>query len=81
MEALPVQSRDSEKRAITRALRVALIASVAMAVILLALLASASGNTRLFEGRYPLLLALAGGVALMLLVLVLELLRRLVTSA
>jgi hypothetical protein len=50
-----------------------------MAVILLALLASASGNTRLFEGRYPLLLGLAGGVALMLLVLVLELLRRLVT--
>ncbi|HPU50089.1 MAG TPA: HAMP domain-containing protein [Burkholderiaceae bacterium] len=79
MEALPVQSRDTEKRAITRALRVALIASVAMAVILLALLASASGNTRLFEGRYPLLLGLAGGVALMLLVLVLELLRRLVT--
>ena len=63
MEALPVQSRDTEKRAITRALRVALIASVAMAVILLALLASASGNTRLFEGRYPLLLGLAVTVA------------------
>ena len=50
-----------------------------MAVILLALLATASGNTRLFEGHYPLLLGLAGGVALLLLALVLELLRRLVT--
>jgi nitrogen fixation/metabolism regulation signal transduction histidine kinase len=79
MEALPVQPRDAEKRAITRALRVALIASVAIAVILLALLVTASGNTRLFEERYPLVLGLAGFVALMLLALVLELLRRLLT--
>jgi nitrogen fixation/metabolism regulation signal transduction histidine kinase len=79
MEALPVQPRDAEKRAITRALRVALIASVAVAVILLALLVTASGNTRLFEERYPLVLGLAGFVALMLLALVLELLRRLLT--
>ena len=79
MEALQVQSVDREKRAITRALRVSLIASVVMAVILLALLATASGNTQFFERHYPTLLwvtiATAGG----LFVLVLELLRRLLT--
>ena len=79
METIPVQPRDPEKRAITRALRVALLASLLLAVVLLALLATASGNTHLFEGQYPLLLGLAGAVALLLLGLVLELLRRLVT--
>lgn len=77
MEAIPVQPRDPEKRAITRALRVALVVSVAIAVILLGVLVTASGNTRLFEDRYPVVLGLAGLVALMLLALVLELLRRL----
>ncbi len=78
METLQVHPRDREKRSITRALRVALIASVTMAVILLGLLATASGNTALFEGHYPVLLALAGAVALMLMALVFELTRRLV---
>ena len=79
MEAFPIQPRDPEKRAIGRALRVALVVSVAIAVILLGLLVTASGNTRLFEDRYPVVLGLAGLVALMLLALVLELLRRLLT--
>jgi nitrogen fixation/metabolism regulation signal transduction histidine kinase len=77
MEALPVQSRDDEKRAISRALRLALIASLVIAVVLLGLLISASGNTRLFEDSYPMLLGLATLVSVMLTVLVLELLRRL----
>ena len=64
METIPVQPRDPEKRAITRALRVALLASLLLAVVLLALLATASGNTHLFEGQYPLLLGLAGAVEL-----------------
>ena len=80
MEALqvhPVDSEKREKRAITRALRVALIASVVLAVILLTLLATASGNTQLFAGHYPVLLWVTVGIAVVLLGLVLELLRRL----
>jgi nitrogen fixation/metabolism regulation signal transduction histidine kinase len=77
MEALPVQSRDDEKRAISRALRLSLIAALVIAVVLLALLISASGNTRLFEDSYPMLLGLATLVSVMLTALVLELLRRL----
>ncbi len=77
MDALPVRPLDPGKRAITRALRVALIVSVALAAILLALLATASGNTALLERHYPLLLWITLGVAGTLLLLVLELLRRL----
>jgi len=78
MEAFQVQPVDTEKRAITRALRVALIVAVALATILLVLLATASGNTRLFERHYPTLLWLTIGLAGLILLLVLELLRRLV---
>ena len=77
MEAVQVRTVDSEKRSITRALRVALIFSVALAAILLVLLATASGNTQLFERHYPTLLWITLGLAAMILVLVLELLRRL----
>ena len=79
MEAVQVQAVDTEKRAITRALRLALILSVSFAVILLALLATASGNTQLLERHYPMLLAVTGAVAALLFGLVLELLRRLLT--
>ncbi len=77
MEAVQVHSVDTERRAITRALRVALIFTVALAAILLVLLATASGNTQLFERHYPTLLWITIGLAGMILVLVLELLRRL----
>jgi nitrogen fixation/metabolism regulation signal transduction histidine kinase len=77
MDPTPVRSLDLGKRAVTRALRVSLIVSVALAAILLALLATASGNTQLFERHYPTLLWITLGVAATLLVLVLELLRRL----
>lgn len=77
MDPTPVRALDLGKRAVTRALRVSLIVSVALAAILLALLATASGNTQLFERHYPTLLWITLGVAGTLLVLVLELLRRL----
>ncbi len=78
MEATQVRPLDSDRRAITRTLRVSLIVSVTLAVILLAMLATASGNTQLFERHYPTLLWVTVGVAVMILALVLELVRRLV---
>ncbi len=78
MEGFRVQAVDSEKRAVGRLLRFALIGSVVLAVILLLLLAVASANTELFESQYPMLLWLTVGLAVGLLLLVLELLRRLV---
>ena len=58
--------------------RFALIGSVVLAVILLLLLAVASANTELFESQYPMLLWLTVGLAVGLLLLVLELVRWLV---
>ncbi len=78
MEAFRVHTGDTEKRAVGRLLRFALIGSVVLAVILLLLLAVASANTELFESQYPMLLWLTVGLAAGLLLLVLELLRRLV---
>ncbi len=78
MEGIRVQTLDTEKRAVGRLLRFALIGSVVLAVILLLLLAVASANTELFESQYPMLLWLTVGLAVCLLLLVLELLRRLV---
>ncbi len=78
MDAFRVQAVDPEKRAVGRLLRFALIGSVVLAVILLLLLAVASANTELFESQYPMLLWLTVGLAVGLLLLVLELLRRLV---
>ncbi len=77
MDTTPVRTLDPGRRAITRALRVSLIVSVALSAILLALLATASGNTEFFERHYPTLLWVTTGVAALLFVLVLELLRRL----
>ena len=78
METRPVQSLDRDRRAITRVLRAALIVSVAISVVLLVLLATASGNTRLFERHYPVLLWITIAVGGVIVVLVFELLRRLV---
>jgi nitrogen fixation/metabolism regulation signal transduction histidine kinase len=78
MEAFHLHTGDPEKRAISRALRLSLIFSVALAAILLVILATATANTTLFQEHYPLLLWLTGIVAACLFVLVLELLRRLV---
>ena len=77
MEALPVQPGDLPKRTVTRTLRYALFVSVALAAVLLALLAVASGNDRLLEQHYGLLLGLNVVVGLALLGLALELARRL----
>ena len=69
---------DTDKRAIGRLLRFALIASVGFAVVLLVLLAGASANTSIFERHYPALLVTTAVMALALLVLVAELIRRLI---
>jgi len=77
MEALRGDLRGVEKRTVTRALRYALFSSVALAAILLTLLALASGNDQLLERHYRLLLGLNIGVGVGLLLLAVELARRL----
>jgi nitrogen fixation/metabolism regulation signal transduction histidine kinase len=77
MTDLNVMSVD-DRRSINRTLRVALIFGVGLATLLLGLLAIASANTRLFERHYAWLLWFSLGVAALLLVLVVELVRRLV---
>ncbi len=78
MEALHADPGESDKRAIGRLLRVALIGAVGVAMILLALLATATSNTEYFQQAYTLLFWLTVAVAIGLGLLVLELLRRLV---
>ncbi len=77
MEAVPLHAVEGSRRAITRALRYALFVSVALAAVLLALLAVASGNDRLLESHYGLLLGLNVAIGVALLLLALELARRL----
>jgi nitrogen fixation/metabolism regulation signal transduction histidine kinase len=77
MEAVPLHAVEGSRRAITRALRYALFVAVALAAVLLALLAVASGNDRLLERHYGLLLGLNVAIGLALLLLALELARRL----
>ena len=77
MEAVPVHAVEGSRRAITRALRYALFVSVALAAVLLAMLAVASGNDRLLERYYGLLLGLNVAIGVALLLLALELARRL----
>ena len=79
MDSISVHAADADKRAVGRLLRVALTGSVALAVVLLVLLALATGNTGLLEQRSPDLLTLPLAVAGALAILVLELLRRLIT--
>lgn len=78
MEAIPSHALDPSKRAVTRTLRIALMVSVVLGAILLALLAVASGNDRLLERHYESLLGLNIVIGLALLALALELARRLV---
>ena len=47
MEAVRLQRSEPDKRAVTRALRLSLVLSVALAAVLLSLLAFASGNNEL----------------------------------
>jgi nitrogen fixation/metabolism regulation signal transduction histidine kinase len=77
MEAVHLQGGDTSNRAVTRALRYALFVSVALAAVLLALLAVASGNDRMLESHYGLLLGLNVGIGVALLLLAAELARRL----
>ncbi|MFA7505006.1 MAG: ATP-binding protein [Burkholderiaceae bacterium] len=78
MEALHPDDRDPGKRSVGRILRVGLIFAVAFAIVLLALLATATTDPALFQRHYELLFWLTVGVAAVLLLLVLELMRRLV---
>jgi nitrogen fixation/metabolism regulation signal transduction histidine kinase len=78
MEKIHGQHPDDDKRAVGRLLRFALISAVACAVVLLVLLAAASASTGLLERYYPSLLATTVAVAIALLGLVAELMRRLV---
>jgi nitrogen fixation/metabolism regulation signal transduction histidine kinase len=78
MEAFHSHASDTGKRAVTKTLRIALIVSVLLAAVLLALLAVASGNDRLLEDHYGLLLGLNAGIGIALVALTLELARRLV---
>ncbi|MEZ5729576.1 MAG: hypothetical protein R3E48_17230 [Burkholderiaceae bacterium] len=78
MEAIHAEFADADKRTIGRVLRVSLIGAVAIAVVLLVLLATATANTRVFQGHYTLLFWLTVGVAIGLFGLVIELMRRLV---
>jgi nitrogen fixation/metabolism regulation signal transduction histidine kinase len=78
MEAVPLHATaDASKRSVTRALRYALFVAVALAAVLLALLAVASGNDRLLESHYGLLLGLNVAIGVALLLLAAELARRL----
>jgi nitrogen fixation/metabolism regulation signal transduction histidine kinase len=77
MEAVPLHAVEGSRRAVTRALRYALFVSVALAAVLLAMLAVASGNDRLLESHYGLLLGLNIAIGVALLLLALELARRL----
>ncbi|MEN9775842.1 MAG: Sensor protein kinase walK [Pseudomonadota bacterium] len=78
MEKVSGQYPDEDKRAVGRLLRFALISAVACAVVLLVLLAGASASTGVLEHYYPSLLWVTSAVALALLTLVAELMRRLV---
>jgi len=78
MEKVSGQHSDEDKRAVGRLLRFALISAVACAVVLLVLLAGASARSGVLERYYPSLLAATVAVALALLGLVAELMRRLV---
>jgi nitrogen fixation/metabolism regulation signal transduction histidine kinase len=77
MEALQMVAFDPAKRAVTRALRYALFVSVALAAVLLSMLAVATGNDRMLERYYGVLLWLNAAVGAGLLLLAVELARRL----
>ena len=77
MEAVRLHSPDPDKRSVTRALRLSLVLSVALAAVLLSLLAVASGNNELLQDHYGLLLWLNVGIAIGLAILAIELARRL----
>ena len=77
MEAVRLHRPDPDKRSVTRALRLSLVLSVALAAVLLSLLAVASGNNELLQRHYGLLLWLNVGIAIGLAILAIELARRL----
>jgi nitrogen fixation/metabolism regulation signal transduction histidine kinase len=78
MDPTTVPRPSQQHRTISRALRWSLMASVAMAGLLLAVLATASSNTELFQSHYPVLLWASAGVAVALFVLVVTLVVQLV---
>lgn len=78
METLSGDLGEGDKRAVGRLLRVALIGAAAVALVLLALLATATANTQYFQKAYSILFWMTVAVAIGLFALVLELLRRLV---
>ena len=79
MEEIPLHSRETENSAVGRLLRGSLFAAVLLAMVLLVLLATATSNTELFQGSYQLLFWLTAIVGTSLVVLVLEMTRRLLS--
>jgi nitrogen fixation/metabolism regulation signal transduction histidine kinase len=67
-----------DKRAVNRLLRFALIAAVALSLVLLVLLATATSNTEYFQRAYQWLFWLTVAVTVGLFALIVELLRRLI---
>lgn len=78
METLSGDLGEGDKRTVGRLLRVALIGASALALVLLALLATATANTQYFQQAYVILFWATAAVAVGLFALVLELVRRLV---
>lgn len=78
METLSLRDRDEEKRTLTRVLRAVLVLAMGLAGVLLLALSAATRNTQFFTDYYPVLLWSAVGLGVVLLVLLVELLRRLI---
>jgi PAS domain S-box-containing protein len=78
VEEVSIPIRDGEKRAVNRVLRGVLYASVVCAIGLVSMLVLASSNTAAFDQHYTWVVWATFGLTGVLLVLVLELVRRLV---
>ncbi|NCV58819.1 MAG: PAS domain-containing sensor histidine kinase, partial [Betaproteobacteria bacterium] len=79
METLSLRDRDEEKRSLTRVLRAVLVLAIGLAGVLLLALSAATRNTQFFTDYYPVLLWSAVALGLVLLLLLAELLRRLIS--
>ena len=79
METFPLRDRDEEKRSLTRVLRAVLVLAMGLAGVLLLALSAATRNTQFFTDYYPVLLWSAVGLGVVLLALLIELLRRLLS--
>lgn len=79
METLQLRDRDEEKRSLTRVLRVVLILAIGLAGVMLLALSTATRNSQFFTAYYLSLFWTAVGIGILILGLLAELLRRLIT--